>query len=70
MLGTLRWSLSSAFFTVKLSARINAVKPVTTHLSSIPAAVKETELLKLQPYAGTKLQSLKEYLDTFEYILL
>jgi hypothetical protein len=52
------------------SARINAVEPVAKHLSTIRAAVEEAEILNLQPHARTELQSIKEYFDTFECILL
>jgi hypothetical protein len=52
------------------SARINAVKPVVKHLSTIRAAVEGAELLNLQPHARAGLQSIKEYLDTFECIPL
>jgi hypothetical protein len=52
------------------STRINAVKPVAKHLSTIRAAVQEEELLNLQPDARAELQSITEYLDTFECILL
>lgn len=56
--------------TTRWSARIEAVKPLANHLSSIKAAVEEAELLNLQPHVRSELHSIKQYLVTFECVLL
>jgi hypothetical protein len=51
-------------------SRLSAVKPLAKYLSNLRGAVEQKELLSLQPHTSTESQSVKEYLDIFECILL
>lgn len=73
-----RWEILKKHLNVSLhavsktrwAARINSVKPLAKHFPDILKAVEESETLNLQPHARTELGTIKEYLKSFECVIL
>ena len=73
-----RWEILKQHLPVSLhsisktrwSARIDGVKPVAHHLSSLRKALCELESINLTALARTELRSIEKYISKFEFILM